>query len=129
MMSGWYVRPVVNVRDTPAALAFYSGKLGFKEDWRYAEDGRLMIVQVSRHEFEIILSDQWPEEAGRAKFFIELNKDQLAAFKADAAERGLALGEGWWGYKLLTFEDLDGNRFWFPHDDQNDPEGVPAPEA
>jgi uncharacterized glyoxalase superfamily protein PhnB len=72
-MANWYARPVLAVRDATAALDFYSRKLGFGEDWRYDEGGRLRIVQVSRGGCEIILSDQWPEEAGRGLLFISLD--------------------------------------------------------
>ena len=123
-MDAWYVRPVLNVADTPSALEFYRSKLGFKEDWRYEEEGRLVIVQVSREGCELILSDQWPEEAGRARFFIELNPAQFRALEIDAAERGLELKSGHWGYPLTIVEDPDGNRLWFPNPEAAQPEGV-----
>jgi len=113
-MSGWYSRPVLAVRETPAALAFYAEKLGFAEDWRYEEAGRLRIVQVSRDGCELILSDQWPQDAGRGRLFISLEPQDFEALVADSAARGLALEAGRWGYPLKVVEDLDGNRLWFP---------------
>jgi len=76
-MAKWYTRPVLAVRDTAAALGFYATKLGFSEDWRYEEDGRLRIAQVSRSGCELILSDQWPDEAGRGLLFISLARADL----------------------------------------------------
>ena len=114
-MGDWYARPVLSVRDAPAALAFYSGKLGFGEDWRYEEDGRLRIVQVSRAGCELILSDQWPDEAGRGLMFISLDAAEFSAARQELAERGAPVKTGHWGYELLVVEDLDGNRLWFPH--------------
>ena len=29
-------------------------------------------------------------------------------------EVGVEAKADWWGYNLLTVEDLDGNRLWFP---------------
>jgi len=113
-MGDWYARSVLAVRDAPAALAFYADKLGFKEDWRYAEDERARIVQVSRDGCELILSDQWPDEAGQARIFISLEARDFEALQADAAARGLDLKTGFWGYDLLVVEDPDGNRLWFP---------------
>jgi len=110
----WYARPVLAVRDAPKALEFYAAQLGFKEDWRYEEDARLRIVQVSRQGCELILSDQWPEEAGRGLMFISLDVAEFACAKQDLADRGVALKSGHWGYELLVVEDLDGNRLWVP---------------
>ena len=113
-MGDWYTRPVLAVRDAPAALGFYSTRLGFAEDWRYEEEGRLRIVQVSRAGCELILSDQWPDEAGRGLLFIELAPADFERLPSEAAERGLELKSGWWGYDLAIVEDPDGNRLWFP---------------
>ena len=114
-MTQWYARPVLSVRDTPSALAFYAGKLGFKEDWKYEEDGRTRIVQVSRQGCELILSDQWPDEAGQGRMFISLDPSEFASARQELADRGAQLKDGQWGYDLLVVEDLDGNRLWFPH--------------
>lgn len=84
-MPDWYSRPVLAVRDAPAALAFYSKKLGFSGDWRCEEEGRLRIVQVSRAGCELILSDQWPDEAGRGLLFISLDETDFDRFLAECA--------------------------------------------
>lgn len=114
MSTDWYARPVLAVRDASKALEFYASKLGFKEDWRYEKDARLRIAQVSRQGCELILSDQWPEEAGRGRMFISLGPAEFASAKQELAERGVELRSGHWGYELLVVEDLDGNRLWFP---------------
>jgi catechol 2,3-dioxygenase-like lactoylglutathione lyase family enzyme len=113
-MAGWYARPVLAVRSAPASLVFYEDKLGFSEDWRYEEAGRLRIVQVSRDGCELILSDQWPEEAGQARLFISLGRADFEALVAESTARGLMLHPGQWGYPLKVVEDPDGNRLWFP---------------
>lgn len=113
-MPGWYARPILAVRDAAASLAFYADKLGFKEDWRYDEAGALRIVQVSRDGCELILSDQWPQDAGQARIFISLDAADFDTLATDAAQRGLELKPGQWGYTLKVVEDPDGNRLWFP---------------
>lgn len=113
-MDKWYTRPILAVRDVAAALGFYSTKLGFREDWRYEDAGRLRIVQVSRAGCELILSDQWPDEAGRGLLFISLTRADFDRLVAEAAERGFELRSGSWGYELAIIEDSDGNRLWFP---------------
>ncbi len=114
MSKAWYARPVLAVRDASESLRFYASRLGFKEDWRYEEDARLRIVQVSRQGCELILSDQWPEEAGRGLTFISLDAPEFASTKQELADRGVDLRSGHWGYELLIVEDPDGNRLWFP---------------
>jgi uncharacterized glyoxalase superfamily protein PhnB len=113
-MGDWYTRPVLAVRSAADALGFYSAKLGFSEDWRYEEEGRLRIVQVSRAGCEVILSDQWPDEAGRGLLFVSLEAADFQQLLSEAMERGLQLKSGSWGYDLAIVEDLDGNRLWFP---------------
>jgi uncharacterized glyoxalase superfamily protein PhnB len=120
-MAGWYARPVLAVRDAVAALAFYAETLGFGEDWRYEEQGALRIVQVSRDGCELILSDQWPDDAGQARIFVSLDRADFDRLLAEAAERGLALADGNWGYPIRIVEDPDGNRLWFP-----EPSGAPG---
>ena len=113
-MGSWYTRPVLAVRDAQAALGFYSARLGCAEDWRYEEEGRLRIVQVSRAGCELILTDQWPDEAGRGLLFVSLEQADYDGLASEAADRGLELKSGWWGYELTVVEDPDGNRLWFP---------------
>ena len=113
-MGNWYSRPVLAVRDSATALDFYAKKLGFSEDWRYEEEGRLRIVQVSRSGCEIILSDQWPDEAGRGVLFVSLERADFERLASEAAERGFELKSGFWGYELAIVDDPDGNRLWFP---------------
>jgi uncharacterized glyoxalase superfamily protein PhnB len=112
-MPGWYSRPVLAVRDTPLALGFYQQQLGFEVDWRFEED-RLRIVQVSRDGCALILSDQWPEDAGRGRIFISLDPPDLERLVSDLTARGVEVQAGYWGYELAVVEDPDGNRLWFP---------------
>jgi uncharacterized glyoxalase superfamily protein PhnB len=123
-MPGWYARPVLAVRDAPAALAFYAERLGFEEDWRFEEQSALRIVQVSRDGCELILSDQWPGDAGQGRIFISLDRADFDRLVADCAERDVALQTGHWGYPLKVVEDPDGNRLWFP-----EPSDQPGPET
>lgn len=115
LAGNWYARTVLRVRDAPQALAFYRGKLGFKEDWRYEEGERMRIVQVSRQGCELILSDQWPETAGGSLVFISLEPADFAAMRDEFRDRGVNASSGHWGYELLVVEDPDGNRLWFPY--------------
>ncbi len=115
-MSGrWYTRSVWGVADIARSLEFYVGKLGFKEDWRHAEDGRPLIVQVSRQGCELILSSQWPERVGQGLGFVSLDLEVLDALRAELTARQVAVKDGEWGYRLMVVEDPDGNTLYFPY--------------
>jgi len=91
-MSGdWYARPVLSVRDATTALAFYT------DNWRFEDEGRMLIVQVSRQACSIILSQQWPQDAAEGRLLISLDPPDFEAMQVDLAARGAPLGEGMWG--------------------------------
>jgi catechol 2,3-dioxygenase-like lactoylglutathione lyase family enzyme len=119
MSTDWYSRSIVLVRDASQALEFYASKLGFKEDWIFEEDDQLQIVQVSRSGCELILSGQWPREAGNNLTFVSLDADHFASAMKELVDRGVELTRGIWGRDLVVVEDIDGNRIWFPF-----PEGL-----
>lgn len=77
MSERWYSRPVIAVADAARALRFYGSSLNFIEDWRYEEGDRLVIVQVSRGGCQLILSEQWPQDAGKSRVFVELAEDDF----------------------------------------------------
>jgi catechol 2,3-dioxygenase-like lactoylglutathione lyase family enzyme len=114
MSKRWYARPLVFVRDAEAAAGFYTGKLGFKESWRYAEEGQVLIVQVARSGCELILTQQWPKAAGTAVIFVSLDPEPLMAVIAGFEAAGVEVADGHWGYDLKIVVDPDGNQLWFP---------------
>lgn len=111
----WYARPVLFVADIERSLAFYADKLGFTEDWRYDEDGRRLIVQVSRQGCELILSAQWPDKAGGGVTFLSLDQPHLDKVRAELEGRGVKVEDGQWGYRLMVVADPDGNALWFAY--------------
>jgi len=116
-MSHWYTRPILSVTDIARSVDFYVSKLGFKEDWRHAEDGRDLVAQVSRPGCELLLDCQDMGPRG-SLFFISLDEpllETLAAFRADMKEKGVPVRDGRWGYHLAIVEDPDGNELWFPY--------------
>jgi len=52
-----YARSVFFVKHAERSLRFYTGQLGFSEDWNYLEDGRTVVCQVSLFGFELILNE------------------------------------------------------------------------
>ena len=118
-MADWFARPVLHVKDVEASLRFYVNRLGFTSPWRHNEDGKADVAQVDRQGCALILADSWPEKIGKGLMFISLNAEpatQVAALDALRAEfeaKGVLVKEGWWGYRLLVVDDLDGNQLFF----------------
>jgi uncharacterized glyoxalase superfamily protein PhnB len=119
-MTDWFARPVLHVKDVGASLRFYVNRLGFTSPWCHNEDGRADVAQVDRQGCALILADSWPERIGKGLMFISMNSDtreaQIAALDALRAEfeaNGVAVKEGWWGYRLLVVDDPDGNQLFF----------------
>ena len=121
-MTDWFARPILSVKDVEAALRFYVDRLGFTSPWRHNEDGRADVAQVDRQGCALILSDSWPERIGNGQMFISLNVGPatpdaavaaLDALRAELEAKGVPVKEGWWGYRLLVVDDVDGNQLFF----------------
>ena len=121
-MTDWFARPVLHVVDVEASLRFYVDRLGFTSPWRYDEDGRAHVAQVDRQGCALILAGTWPEKIGKGLMFISLNVEPatqetavaaLDALRAELEANGVPVKEGWWGYRLLVVDDLDGNQLFF----------------
>ena len=115
MSDKWYARPVLFVADIDRSVDFYVKQLGFTECWRYAEQGKAYVAQVDRQGCELILSSQWPDKAGKGLMFISLDVSVLDALRAELEERGVAVQDGQWGYRLMVVADSDGNQLYFPY--------------
>jgi uncharacterized glyoxalase superfamily protein PhnB len=119
LMTDWFARPVLCVRDVEASLRFYVDQLGFTSPWRYDEDGRVRVAQVDRQGCALILADTWPEKIGKGLMFISLNVEpeaQIAALdrlRAELEAKDVPVKEGSWGYRLLVVDDPDGNQLFF----------------
>src|SRR5262245_51922858 len=108
-MSKWYARPVLFVSDVRRSVDFYVGQMGFTAGWRHEDGGSTLVAQVEREGCELILSSQWPDKVGSALIFISLDPDVLLALRAQLDEKGVSVGEGHWGYRIMVVEDPDGN--------------------
>ena len=114
-MSDWYPRTVLSVSDVERARIFYVEQLGFTEAWRHEQDGTLLVAQVDRQGCELILAGQWPDRAGQGLVFLSLDPDELDRARAEFEANGVAVSEGWWGYRLMIVADPDGNQLLFPY--------------
>jgi hypothetical protein len=64
-MNSLYARSVFFTQDAEASLRHYTEQLGFSVDWKYDEEGRAYVFQVSLLGFELILNQT--EDATRAR--------------------------------------------------------------
>jgi uncharacterized glyoxalase superfamily protein PhnB len=119
-VADWYARPVLFVADVPASMSFYSDRLGFARVWSHVEDGKAVVAQVNRGGCELILSSQWPGKAGTGMMFISLDRAVFDALWPELKAKGVAVRDGWWGYRSKIIDDPDGNELYFPDPGQTD---------
>ena len=108
----WYARPVLFVTDVNRSIRFYVDMLGFVKHW-HEGDGTGTVCQVNRSDCEIILC-QDAARHDKARLFIELTADGLAAFRRELVERSVPNNKSWWGYDVIQIHDPDGNELLFP---------------
>ena len=77
------------VADITRAIAFYVDQLGFEKVWHEAEE-KGTVCQVTRSDCEIILS-QTTERADKARLFVELTAEGVAALRQELEQRGVAV--------------------------------------
>jgi uncharacterized glyoxalase superfamily protein PhnB len=121
-MTDWFARPVLHVKNVEASLRFYVNQLGFTSPWRHNEDCIADVAQVDRQGCSLILADSWLEKIGKGLMFISLNVEPvtreaavaaLDALREELEAKGVPVKEGWWGYRVLVVDDLDGNQLFF----------------
>jgi uncharacterized glyoxalase superfamily protein PhnB len=137
-MTDWFARPVLHVKNVEASLSFYVDQLGFTSPWHFDEDGRTYVAQVDRQGCALILADSWPEKIGKGLMFISLNVEPaspeaavaaLDALRAEFDAKGVPVKEGWWGYRLLVVDDLDGNQLFFNYPNETASGKIAGDEA
>ena len=111
----WYARPVFFVADVHQSIRFYVDNLGLEKAWHEA-DGAGTVCQVNRSDCEIILC-QDATRTDRARLFVELRPDGLAALRRELAERSVPNEMMWWGYDSIKVVDPDGHELLFPVSD------------
>src|SRR5689334_10328542 len=78
-MDNLYARAVFFAHDTEASLHYYTDRLGFKLDWRFEEEGRTTVCQLSLFGFAVILnqvSERTRNRPGHGRVFIGLDDTQ-----------------------------------------------------
>ncbi len=115
MSDAWFSRPVFFVESVERAIGFYVDKLGFEEEWRFDEDGTVLVGQVNREDCALLLNSQQPARTGKGRLFISLDPEPLRLLREEFENRGAPVRDGWWGYDTMIVEDPDGNELFFPY--------------
>ena len=114
-MNHLYARSVFFVKDAERSLRFYTETLGFSLDWKYEEQGRAFVLQVSLLGFELILNQTGPQtedRAGHGRVFIGLEDDQVGRFRGHIREKAIKTEVVQWGRPTLVIRDLDENELF-----------------
>ena len=114
-MNLWYSRPVFFVESVERALAFDTAQLGFIEDARHEDGGRVLVANIARDDCAILLNCQQPEKTGRGRLFVSMDLAPLEDLRREFEARGVAITDGWWGYDTMIVTDPDGNELFFPY--------------
>jgi catechol 2,3-dioxygenase-like lactoylglutathione lyase family enzyme len=100
------------VRDATASLAFYEGRLGFKRDWTHEHAGEVIVAQVSRGDFELILNKD-ETRVGSGRIYFHLTDQQVESLRQEVESQGLATNARQWGMPITELRDPDGNELFF----------------
>jgi catechol 2,3-dioxygenase-like lactoylglutathione lyase family enzyme len=111
-MDTWYARPVLFVRDVANSVAFYVERIGFKQDWAHRENGRIIVAQVSRGDFELILNQDSPR-AGSGRIYFHLTQQQIEGLRREVEAQSLPVHDRHWGMPISEICDPDGNELFF----------------
>ena len=113
----WYTRSVFSVKDMQRTLQYYCDLLGFEQSWKYDEEGRTIVTQVEKGEFELIVTENL-DRIGQARVFVSLTKSELNQFEKTINNNEVHHDRIYWGYPCIRIQDPDGNELLFPLEDE-----------
>ena len=106
--------PGLPVSDVPAAVEFYTKKLGFTEGFTYGDPPTFAGVTLGR--MQIFLQQEAPGLRGGSVYFVVGDADELFEFqKANGVTIVEPLGDRAYALRDYTIQDLDGNYLVFGH--------------
>jgi catechol 2,3-dioxygenase-like lactoylglutathione lyase family enzyme len=104
----------LRVADLPAAIAFYTDRLGFRHAFSWGEPPTMAGVDLG--ETQIFLESGTPAAQGCSLYFVVGDADALYAFhRAHDVPVVAGLGDRPWELRDYTVRDLDGYALTFGH--------------
>jgi catechol 2,3-dioxygenase-like lactoylglutathione lyase family enzyme len=108
------IRAALRVADLPAAIEFYTTRLGFQHAFSWGEPPTFAGVTLDGA--EVFLQSGTPAPQGCSLFFTVGNADELFEFHtSNGVEVVEALGDRPWELRDYTIRDLDGYALTFGH--------------
>src|SRR6478752_5153433 len=104
----------LTVADIPAAVDFYTKKLGFKLGFLWGDPPNFAGVKLDQ--VQIFLQQGTPDPKSGSVYFHVGNADELFAFhRAGGVEIDVSFFQAEDGIRDYTIRDLDGNYLTFGH--------------
>lgn len=114
----WYTRPIFSVASVEVSIGYYCDMLGFIQNWKYDEGGRILVAQVSRGDFELILASNL-DRKGSGRVFISLTSPETSQLMGAIENKDIPYEEFYWGYPSVKLRDPDGNEMIFPQESES----------
>lgn len=109
------LHPGIRVADVPAAVDFYTSKLGFRTGFTWGEP-EMMMAGMNLGDVQVFLEKGTPDPRGAAVYFVVGDADELYAFHREGGVEVLEpIDDREYGIRDYMVRDLDGNRLGFGH--------------
>ena len=106
--------PGLAVPDVPAAVAFYTSKLGFRFGFTDGEPPTFAGVNLGR--VQLFLQQGTPSPGGCSVYFVVADADELFAFhRANGVEIAAEIDDRHYGIRDYSVRDLNGYHLTFGH--------------
>jgi len=110
------VHPGIRVPDVPAAIEFYTTRLGLSLGFRWPEDGETTMAGVNLGDVQIFLERGTPPPEGVSVSFVVGSADELyEAQRSRGVEILCELDDREYGLRDYAVRDPYGNRLSFGH--------------
>ena len=109
---------VFTVRDLGRSLAFYTGELGFREQFRLGDPPTYAIIGRDAVCLHLMPASQDPTGLGRSSIYVHVAEvDRLhRELRAAGCPIELAPTDFFYGMREMSVRDPDGNRITFGQD-------------
>lgn len=120
--------PILNVRDVPAAIAYYRDKLGFRLDWAWGDPPG--FASIDRGSARIFLCQG---AQGGPGMWLCIDVEDVDALHREYQASGAIIRQPPtnfpWGMREMNVEDIDGHRLRMGGEATGSADGVPLMES
>lgn len=120
--------PILNVRDVPAAIAYYRDKLGFRLDWEWGDPPGFACIDRGSARIFLCQGAQ-----GGPGMWLCIDVEDVDALHREYQASGAIIRQPPtnfpWGMREMNVEDLDGHRLRMGGEATGAADGVPLMES